>query len=410
MTLLSLGYLSKAHCLASSRGDDGILRLDWSGNRQYMSACYSDIAGFHSALHFEELANPFAARTVEEPVLTSLFQWLINALSHLTYPAIEALSLPIAPAAWYFTISAAVLGCTWIITLRLLMDVVGNRVWDLILVAGSPLLIVYAFHAWDLLAVFALVAALRSVRYQRPVAAGIWIGVGAAFQVWPGLLVVALFLLGARTRQWAFPARVAVASAATWILLNAPVLLLYPQAWLDPYRSYLAQGASWDTLYYLVGQVLGVPFSPTALNVMVPGLWIVGLLLIAQWGLAARRTPRLAEVLFLLVAFTLLLSKQWLPQHALWLLVPAVLALPRWRLLLSWMFLELLVFPATMLYSGAEEGNGLPLWFFATLIVLRGGVLTALVVMVSQQLRGQREDKVDHATGGVDPALPWGKR
>lgn len=39
---LGLGYLSKANCLASV-GPPGQALLDWSGNRQYTSACYNDI-------------------------------------------------------------------------------------------------------------------------------------------------------------------------------------------------------------------------------------------------------------------------------------------------------------------------------------------------------------------------------
>lgn len=137
MTFLSLGYLSKAHCLVSTAGE-GEPTLNWSGNRQYMSACYSDIAGMYSTYHAEGLGNPFAARVTTEPVLTSLFQWLLSALSNLTYPIAQALPFPVAPAAWYFTLTALVLGGLWIAALRLLLDLVGNRTWDLVLVAASP--------------------------------------------------------------------------------------------------------------------------------------------------------------------------------------------------------------------------------------------------------------------------------
>lgn len=268
----------------------------------------------------------------------------------------------------------------------------------------------YVFHGWDVLAVAALVAALHALRYRRPLRAGFWVGVGAAFQWWPVLLLLALVLLAARAKdpaQWRFVGRVAGAAVATWLAANLPVLVLYPQAWLDPYRLLLDQEAGWGTLYHLVGEGLGAAFPPLALTILVPGLWLVGAVIVAQWVLSSSRTPRLAEVLFLLVAMTLLVSRTWLPQHALWLLVPAVLALPRWRWLLGWMVLEMLVFPATMLYSGAEGASGLPLWFFTVVILVRGGVVTALAVMVVQQVKGQREDAVYQAEGGVDPLLPW---
>lgn len=409
MTFLSLGYLSKAHCLRGV-ASEGEVTLNWSGNRQYMSACYSDIAGTYGTVHAEGVGNPFAARVATEPVLTSLFQWLLGALSDLTYPLIRALPVAVAPAAWYFMLTAVALGGLWIITLRLLFDVAGNRPWDLVLVAASPLLIVYVFHGWEVLSVAALAAALRAVRYRRPARAGIWVGLGAACQGWPILLLVALLLLAARAKsraQWVFLRRAAGAAGATWLAISLPVAVLYPQAWLDSYRTLLGREAGWGTLYHLVGEALGAAFPPVALSVLVPGLWAVAVLIVAQWVISAARPPRLAEVLFLLIAVTLLVSRQWLPQQSLWLLVPAVLALPRWRWLLGWMGLEFLVFPATMLYSGAEDANALPLWLFAVLILVRGGAVTALVVQVVQQIKGQREDKVYAAQRGVDPLLPW---
>nr|WP_227659092.1 MULTISPECIES: glycosyltransferase 87 family protein [unclassified Corynebacterium] len=375
-----------------------------------MSACYSDIAGAYGTYHAEGVLNPFAARVATEPVLTSLFQWLLGALSELTYPLLRALPVAVAPAAWYFALTAAALGIVWIVTLRLLLDLVRNRTWDLVLVAASPLLIVYVFHGWDVLSVAALVAALHALRRRRPLAAGAWVGVGAACQVWPALLLVALAMLAGRggdAMPGSFVRRIAGAAGITWVVLNLPVVVFYPQAWWDSYRALLGREAGWATLYHLLGEVLGVPFPPIVLSVLVPGLWLVGVLIIGHRVRSATRPARLAEVLFLLVAMTVLVSRSWLPQYALWLLVPAVLAIPRWRWLLGWMLLELLVFPATMLYSGAEAANGLPLWLFALVVLVRGGVLTTLVAMVVQQIGGRREDAVYAAEGGVDPLLPW---
>ena len=44
LIFLSFGYLSKANCLGTAVAEDGTVSLDWSGNRQYSSACYNDIA------------------------------------------------------------------------------------------------------------------------------------------------------------------------------------------------------------------------------------------------------------------------------------------------------------------------------------------------------------------------------
>ena len=62
----------------------------------------------------------------------------------------------------------------------------------------------------------------------------------------------------------------------------------------------------------------------------------------------APEPPRLASLAFLLVAAFLLLNKVWSPQYSLWLVPLAVLALPRWRLLLAWKTLDALVWVPRM--------------------------------------------------------------
>ena len=73
----------------------------------------------------------------------------------------------------------------------------------------------------------------------------------------------------------------------------------------------------------------------------------VGLVLLVR---RAPQPPRLASLAFLAVAAFLLVNKVWSPQYSLWLVPLAVLALPRWRLLLAWMTLDALVWVPRMFY------------------------------------------------------------
>ena len=60
------------------------------------------------------------------------------------------------------------------------------------------------------------------------------------------------------------------------------------------------------------------------------------------------------------MAAFLLVNKVWSPQYSLWLVPLAVLALPRWRLLLAWMLVDALVWVPRMFYYLTPADKGLP--------------------------------------------------
>ena len=65
-----------------------------------------------------------------------------------------------------------------------------------------------------------------------------------------------------------------------------------------------------------------------------------------------RRTPRLAQLGFLVVAGFLLVNKVYSPQYVLWLLPLAVLARPRWRDQIVWQAAEVFYFMSVWWYLG----------------------------------------------------------
>ena len=94
------------------------------------------------------------------------------------------------------------------------------------------------------------------------------------------------------------------------------------------------------------------------LNAVIAALFVaagVGLVLLVR---RAPQPPRLASLAFLVVAAFLLVNKVWSPQYSLWLVPLAVLALPRWRLLLAWMTLDALVWVPRMFYYLGPGGRG----------------------------------------------------
>jgi uncharacterized membrane protein len=107
------------------------------------------------------------------------------------------------------------------------------------------------------------------------------------------------------------------------------------------------------------------------------------------------------------VASFLLVNKVWSPQYSLWLVPLAVLALPRWRLLLAWMSLDALVWVPRMFYYVGASNKGLPPdWFLGT-VVVRDAMVVALIVLVVRSVLRPAEDLVRAGSpAGHDPDWP----
>ena len=78
----------------------------------------------------------------------------------------------------------------------------------------------------------------------------------------------------------------------------------------------------------------------------------------------------------------LLVNKVWSPQYSLWLVPLAVLALPRWRLVLAWMTVDALLWAPRMYYYLTPANKGLPPDWFLGAAVVRDAVVVLLAVLV----------------------------
>ncbi len=131
-------------------------------------------------------------------------------------------------------------------------------------------------------------------------------------------------------------------------------------------------------------------------------LWCVGVLVL---GLAAPRTPRLAQLGLLVVAGFLLVNKVYSPQYVLWLLPLAVLARPRWRDLLVWQAGEVFYFAMVWCYLGqylAPTGGGEAGAYWVAIVVRVLAELWLVAVVARDVLRPWR-DPVDQAEASDAP-------
>jgi uncharacterized membrane protein len=119
-------------------------------------------------------------------------------------------------------------------------------------------------------------------------------------------------------------------------------------------------------------------------------------------GLTAPRRPRLASLVFLVVAAFLLTNKVWSPQYSLWLVPLAVLAIPRWKPLLAWMTIDALVWVPRMFFYLGTDKKGLPAGPFLTFVVARDLAVLGLCILVIREIYRPELDLV-RRTGDDDP-------
>jgi uncharacterized membrane protein len=335
-----------------------------------------------------------------------------------TYTVLSKLiALPVvAEVVVFFDIAALGLALAWLATIWATAALAGRRVWDAALVGASPLVIFQLFTNFDALATAFAVGGLLAWARRRPVLAGVLIGLGVAAKLYPVLLLGPLLLLGIRTGRRAELARTAAATAATWLVVNLPVMVLFTRGWSEFFRLNARRGDDMDSLYNVVRSFtgwrgfdpdLGFWQPPRTLNAVVLVLFLLGCAAICYIALTAPQRPRVAQLAFLVLAIFLLTNKVWSPQFSLWLVPLAVLALPHRRILLAWMTIDATVWVPRMYYLYSAPDRGVPEQWFTAAVLARDTAVLVLCGLVVRQIYRPDEDlvrwggRVDDPAGGV---------
>ncbi|HEY7054462.1 MAG TPA: glycosyltransferase family 87 protein [Mycobacterium sp.] len=439
LVLLALGWSTKAACLQSTGTGPPDHRVAvWQNNRAYYELCYSDTVPLYTAELLDKGKFPYksswletddagrpksqydgrpAVRYMEYPVLTGLYQYTSMALAK-TYTALtKAVSIPVvAEVVMFFNISAFGLALAWLATVWATARLAGRRIWDAALVAASPILIFQIFTNFDALATAFAAGSMLAWARRRPGWAGVLLGLGVAAKLYPVLLLLPLLVIGVRTGRLRDVGRTAGAAALTWLVVNLPVLVLFPRGWSEFFRLNARRGDDMDSLYNVVKSFtgwsgfdtdLGYWEPPVLLNTVVAVLFIIACAAIGYVALTAPRRPRVAQLAFLVVAAFLLTNKVWSPQFSLWLVPLAVLALPHRRILLAWMAIDALVWVPRMFYLYPNASHGLPEQPFTITVLLRDLAVVLLCALVVRQIYRPEDDlvraggQVDDPSGGI---------
>ncbi|AZI59255.1 DUF2029 domain-containing protein [Nakamurella antarctica] len=428
---LIFGWLAKSPCIQQTGGPNGTQVLDSSGNRQWITGCYNDIvptyqinglasSDFPYAPHYAD--DGTALEPIKYPVVVASFMWAVSQATN-GYQALADSSglLPKSlDVAVYFTLGAIALALLYLWAVASTLKISRRRPWDVAIMCLSPLLVVQAFSNWDIIPVALLAAAMLAWSRSRPLVAGVLLGVAIAAKLYPVLLLLALFILcfrAGKLRSWVVTATAAV---ITFAVINVPVALSYPDAWREFFVANIDRkdgSTSWYSIYSdwsgfnIFNPELATGQAPTALNAVSALLFLAACIGIGWLGLSAARRPRVAQLMFLVVAAFLLTSKLWNPQFSLWLLPLVVLALPRWRIALLWQLSEAAMWFLLMLSYATKGSDGnryalLPQYPFQVMALIRDVLVIMMVVMVVREILRPASDLVrqagdDDPTGGV---------
>jgi uncharacterized membrane protein len=413
MTLVTLilGFAQKSPCA------DG----QWTGHKQYTHFCYSDVVPLWSAERLDVGAVPYRDTNVEYPVLTGAFMWLTADLTRGVHSIVTSWSDLII----FGVLTAALLSLCALVVTAATAFTNKYRPYDAAIFALSPLLVFHAFSNWDLLAMALASAALWAWARDRPVLAGVMIGLGTAAKLYPIFLLVPLAILAVRTRRYAEPLWAGAAAGFAWCAANVPLAIAYHEGWWSFYKTSIERPTERSTIWAIVRTLTNGSVSSGDAPYWVPSgiavalALIAALTLVAVVGLAAPVRPRLAQLAFLSVLAFLLTTKVWSPQYSLWLVPLIALARPRWRLVLIWQFVEIFVWIATLtLLLGYDVSeHGISYGWLMLLLVIRDGLLIALAGLVIREMWQPwrdvvRVDGADDPGGGVFDGAPdfWGRQ
>jgi uncharacterized membrane protein len=412
-----LGMVQKTPCV----------RDNWSGNQlRYASMCYSDVPYLYTG---RGLAAGYAPYTdnggrypaMEYPVVIGYFAYAaarvtqtlgdapdLTARARLSSSQIYGAPGVAEETGRYFRVTAVLLAPFALLTAWFLSGVHRRRPWDAMLFAASPALALSGLINWDLLSVTAVAGALWAWSRGRPVLTGVMVGLGTATKLYPVFLLGALLVVCLRRRRLAAFATAAVAAALTWLALDLPAMAAGLEQWKVFWTYNDDRGADLGSLW-LVWQQAGHTVTPGLINTVSLAFLAAVCAGVLALGLSVRRTPRVAQLAFLVVAGFLVVNKVYSPQYVLWLLPLAVLARPRWRDLLIWTAGEVLYFGGVWLYLGgwtASASAGAPDRFYWYAILVRVAAEVYLAAMVVRDVVDPRHDPVRSASGAswVGPA------
>ncbi|GAA1164465.1 hypothetical protein [Nesterenkonia sandarakina] len=392
----------------------------WGGVEVYHAGCYSDISALFAQRGLDDAPwGPLLGTGYfEYPVLTSLIAALLAAATRflLAQEMTAALGWSVERGSLlYWDLSFAAAAVVWLVLVLVVMKAAGARPWDAAIVAVSPAVIFGIGINWDIWAVTAMALAILAFQRGAHLSAGVMIGVGVSFKLFPLFMLGAVLVLVLRRDTglgFGVFLKVLGAAVVSWLILNLPAMALSSSAWSEFFELSAERGAGYSSPWYLwqlIAEGRGASgLSATAISGFSLGLFAAACAGILLLGLRAEHPARMVQLLFLIVAAFLLLNKVYSPQFMIWLVPLIALAAPRWRDALIWQGFQLLHFWAVWMHLAGIVGDHEAQHSFDTALYITavlghiGATLYLMIQVVLDILRPQR-DPVRQVGRGPEP-------
>lgn len=376
----TLAFVADQHCRAA----------DWQSPDMYTHICYSDIPALYTSRGLDQHRNPFTdfgedgpiAQPVVANIVMYLTAWLIpsgtEAERRLRYYDTNAL------------LAVIFLAISVLVAARLV-----DQWRDAIFVAIAPAGVLALFIGWDGLAVMLVLIGMLLYRRGSPWWAGIVIGLSIATAFYPIIVLVAFYLIGARSVGLTDSDRVIVAALATWGALDVVVAIFAFEGVTAFYQVLMQQGAAYGSLWLALNMITG--WTPVALNLFWLGGLTLALAALITFLRHRRLHPTLGQAALLVTAIYFITAKTYSPQHVLLLIAMAALAGLRWRDLVIWQGIEVLYHVAIWQYlatiSDGKRGLDADAYAWITLLHIAG--LVYLIWRTLQQVSAEHSDLHD---------------
>ncbi|MDN6680470.1 MAG: glycosyltransferase 87 family protein [Yaniella sp.] len=331
----------------------------WGAPEVYFAGCYADWTGLWTSRGFAD--DPWAPfrfdSGFEYPILIAVVASILAWLAHAISAGAESLGLDVGANVVFYDLNFLAVVALWMLVTVVVAKLASIRYWDAAMVAVAPGIIFAGFINWDMWAVAFMVTAMWAFAKHRYVLAGVLIGLGAAVKLFPLFLLGAIIVLAIRSGRY-YPLVITAAGAViAWLTVNLPLMVFNPDAWAVFYEYSSTREPGWSSIWHAYTTATGADISGDQLSGWAFWSFVAACAVIAVVGLTTRRRPRLAQLMFLIVAAFILVNKVYSPQFVLWLIPLIVLALPGWRDFLIFSAAELLHFWAIWGYlSGQTSG------------------------------------------------------